>query len=322
MLYLNDRHMTDAGYDWGELIDTVEAAVATADRGDYAQPVKPYLRFGDTRNRIIAMPAYIGGGFRAAGIKWIASFPGNLERGLPRAHGVIVLNDADSGRPEAILNGTLPNRLRTAAVSGLVLRRWLAAAGRMRARLRIGIVGWGPIGRAHMDMCDSVLGDACTYALHDRRGIDPASIPPERRPRARIVDDWRDAYEEADVFITCTVSDRRYIDAPPRPGMLLLHVSLRDYASDALAGVQRVIVDDWAEVCREDTDIERLHREQGLARSDAITLAAALRAPGDAAFPAGETVLFCPMGMAIFDMAVATYIVRRAVDRGCGDRLD
>ena len=90
MLYLNDRDIQAVGLDWPALLDALEAAVHIADTGEYAQPIKPYLRYGDPRNRIIAMPAYIGGTVHAAGIKWIASFPDNIHHGQPRAHSVMV----------------------------------------------------------------------------------------------------------------------------------------------------------------------------------------------------------------------------------------
>lgn len=87
MIYLGEKHIRAVGLHWQELADCIEDAVHVMDSGDYAQPVKPYLRYGSkAANRIIAMPAYVGGSMHTAGIKWIASFPGNLQIGLPRAH--------------------------------------------------------------------------------------------------------------------------------------------------------------------------------------------------------------------------------------------
>lgn len=86
MLYLNDQDIQAIGLEWADLVESAEATVRILDSGDYAQPVKPYLRYNHPQNRIIAMPAYVGGDVNAAGIKWISSFPDNIgSRSSPRA---------------------------------------------------------------------------------------------------------------------------------------------------------------------------------------------------------------------------------------------
>lgn len=60
MLYLNDQDLQAVGLNWAALAESAEAAVHLIHSGDYVQPVKPYLRYKDHRNRIIAMPAYAG----------------------------------------------------------------------------------------------------------------------------------------------------------------------------------------------------------------------------------------------------------------------
>lgn len=320
MLVLNDGHIRSLGFDWRELAGCIERAVRVLDSGDYAQPIKPYLRYGDPRNRIIAMPAYLGGEFSLAGLKWIASFPGNLRLGLPRAHGVTVLNRSDTGQPFAILSGGLPNVLRTAAVSGLMLGKFLEA--RPAGRLRVSIIGWGPVGRAHFDMCVSLFGGLIDrFTLCDLRGIEEDTIPAAWRGRTTFVTAWEEAYRDCDVCITCTVAERRYIGLPPSPGCLLLNVSLRDYRLEALHPLPAIVVDDWEEVCRENTDIELLHRERGLRKEMTLTLADAVCREALKPVPAEEPVFFCPMGMAVFDLAVGDYLVRLARQAGVGLRL-
>ncbi|WP_379153636.1 2,3-diaminopropionate biosynthesis protein SbnB [Paenibacillus sp. sgz5001063] len=321
MLYLNDQDLREVGLDWPVLVNRMEAAVRIIDSGDYAQPIKPYLRYNHPQNRIIAMPAYVGGEVSAAGIKWISSFPGNIKAGLPRAHSMIVLNDPDTGEPSAILNSPLPSIVRTATVSALMIRYFMEV--RPQERIHLGIIGWGPIGQYHCQMATALYGDRIeSIRIYDIRGADLSGIPPQYRDKIEVAKTWADVYRHSNIFITCTVSDHRYIDIPPAKGSLLLNVSLRDYKPEALTTVKAIIVDDWDEVCRENTDIERLHLEQGLTRDGIRTITEVVSKRCLTEFSADEPILFCPMGMAVFDIATAVYYVKRAREKGIGTELN
>lgn len=360
MLYLGEEHLRAIGESWREAVDRIKMTVRIMDQSDYAQPLKPYLRYGDPANRIIAMPAYIGGSLQTAGLKWIASFPGNRRVGLPRAHSVTILNEAATGKPKAILHTPLVSAVRTAAVSGLMLQEWLNHRLLNRVRdqsgcgLRIGIIGYGPIGRMHESMCLSLFGEHIDHMmLYDIQGIKPreretsSDLGPKRpdgnvdhealrqdfrqyvrggrRGREalpiRVAGSWQELYRSCNVIITCTVSPERYIDIPPAPGTLLLDVSLRDYRLEAIHDIRAVAVDDWNEVCRENTDIELLHREAGLTEEGAMTLRDIVCRQALTRLPSREPLLFCPMGMASFDIAIADWYVRRAEELGVGVRL-
>ncbi|TVY09491.1 2,3-diaminopropionate biosynthesis protein SbnB [Paenibacillus cremeus] len=317
MMYLNDGHIRKLGIDWPTLVGIIESAVATVDRGDYAQPIKPYLRFREPVNRIIAMPAFVGGEVDLCGIKWIASYPRNWRKGLPRAHNTIVLNETDTGRPLAYLHSNLLNGLRTAAVSGVLVRAYLAR--RPEVPLRIGIIGWGPIGRLHLEMLAALVGERIErISLYDIKGIDPETVPQPLRAITTIRQDWRTVYRESNIFATCTVSEARYIDEAPASGTLLLNVSLRDYKPGSVKGIRAIIVDDWQEVCREGTDIEELHLQRGLLAENTRTIADVLLRNALADYEASEPVFFSPMGLAVFDISVAAYYWREAVRAGIG----
>ena len=127
------------------MVDVVEEAVKVYDSGNYEQPIKPYIHPSGEGSRIIAMPVFLGGSFQAAGIKWISSYPKNISDGLPRSYSTTILNDAMTGEPICIFESAILSSIRTAAVSGLLLKSTVSS-------MVVGIIGCGRIGRMHAEM--------------------------------------------------------------------------------------------------------------------------------------------------------------------------
>lgn len=322
MYYLNSRDVNGMKRDWIDLTNIISHAVECMQESEFAQPVKPYLRYRNLANRIIAMPAFLGGDINMAGIKWIASFPGNIDQQLNRAHSVTILNNADTGVPICAINTTLVSGIRTAAVSGVLIRKKLAADPSDR-KYKVGIVGFGPIGRLHLEMVAGLLGNQLdTVKLYDIRTVDPNLVPDELASKVELADSWQEAYADADIFITCTVSPRPYINLKPKAGSLQLNVSLRDYESSYMHNVDTMIVDDWTEVCREKTDIEMMHLNEGLKEEDTLNLVDVVCGDVSNRFGSDKVVMFNPMGMAIFDIAVGSYYYRVAQQANIGALLE
>lgn len=308
MRYLGEQEIKELGVDWNEVIDAIGEVVIALRHGDIVQPIKPYLRFNNPRNRIIAMPAFVGGGVQKAGIKWIASFPGNLAKGLPRANSVTIINNSETGVPEGIVNTSRISAIRTAAVSGAIVRKHLKSSN--RKTFRVGIAGFGPIAQLHLEMIMHVLPEAVDEVkVFDIRPVDMQSIDPRLRGKVSEASTWQEAYEAADIFITCTVAEERYIDQRPPQGSLQLNVSLRDYHPSVLQSVDLHVVDSWQEVCRENTDIEKAHNSWGLQRSDVLEIDEYMLSEHD---QSQKTVMFNPMGMAAFDITMANLYLKKA----------
>lgn len=322
MLYLNENDLIKTGVNWKNLIDVIEKTVHCFNSNDFSQPMKPYLRYKNLKNRIIAMPAYVGGKINTAGIKWIASFPDNINCGIPRAHSIVILNNADTGEPLAVINTALLSILRTASVSGLILKYFDIA--RKPEKLNVGIIGWGPIGQYHFKMCNALLGDKISQInLYDKRPvIDLENIDPKYREKTVIENNWTNVFKKSDVFITCTVSDSRYIDLKPKNGSLILNTSLRDFKPDFYEFVKNsIIVDHWEEVCRENTDIELMHKNKGLRKEDTKSMVDVVCNQCLNNYAIEETIMFNPMGMSSFDVAIGAFFMEQAIEKNIGLQL-
>jgi ornithine cyclodeaminase len=322
MLYIREQDIKGLGIRWKDLIHVISKAIQSLSEGEFCQPIKPYVRFGKTANRIIAMPAFIGGAFNMAGIKWIASFPGNIEKGISRAHSVTILNDPITGVPICIINTSLISAIRTVSLSGFILHRFICAKA-SGEQLNVGIVGFGPIGKLHAEMIISTLGDRVrSLFVYDIKGVAAGSCSAAVKEKLVPVASWKEAYEDADIFVTATVSSDGYIDLRPRSGALLLNVSLRDFKPEISGFIDKMLVDDWEEVCRENTDIERMHLKCGLQKSDVYTLAGLSSNDPFEGLSSDSNVMFNPMGLAIFDIAVGGYYYNLARANHVGISLD
>ena len=157
-----------------------------------------------------AMPAHLRGedpDGRAdlLGMKWVVGFPANGALGLPTIAAVIVLNDSLTGRPIAILDGGPITAARTAAISGIAIRRF-APPPRSGDTHRVAILGAGVQGHAHLPVVGGLLPGA-TVQIFDRHPDRAEALGRAARAtpgieRARLAPDSRGAVAGADVVIS------------------------------------------------------------------------------------------------------------------------
>jgi ornithine cyclodeaminase/alanine dehydrogenase len=138
-----------------------------------------------------AMPAYVGDGVDVAAVKWVAAYRGNKARGLAYISGVIVVNDADTGLPVAVMDATEITAARTAAASGVCVRAWAPPGWRS-----VAIVGWGVQGRRHADVLRALNPDAAI------RVFDPKPARVEAAGATAAAMTVREAVEGAEVVVT------------------------------------------------------------------------------------------------------------------------
>jgi len=113
MLVLSDRDLGKLLVP-EELISAVEAAARQYEEGRAVVPRRLHLEWNG--NTLLAMPAATAD---AVGTKLVSVVPDNALRDFPVTNGLMILNDAQTGLPLAILNGAALTARRTGAVGAM-----------------------------------------------------------------------------------------------------------------------------------------------------------------------------------------------------------
>ncbi|MFD5972147.1 2,3-diaminopropionate biosynthesis protein SbnB [Streptomyces bacillaris] len=317
-----------AGLD-AAVLDAVRTAYVLHGQGRSEVPFSGFLRPpGDSGSRIISLPAYLGGPEPVVGLKWISSFPANVEKGLQRASSVQILNDLDTGYPLAVLEGGQISASRTAASAALAGR---ALHGEARPVHTVGLIGCGTINRRVLDFLLLTHPELRTVVLQDavpgRAEILAAQLSEQlgaERPGLRCTPGGLAEALSADTVSIATTDSTYWLDLaahPDRPAhQVVLHLSLRDLTTDSVLDAYNV-VDDTDHVMRERTSLHRAEQEAGHRRFVAAEIAAVLAGEAPAPEP-GQTVVFSPFGLGILDLAVARTVLAAADRAGIGGEAE
>lgn len=303
-----------------EIIREVRRAYEAHGAGDSSLPHSTFLRFpAEQRNRIIALPAYLGNEFKVAGVKWVSSFPANVEAGLDRASAVVIMNSTETGRPEAIIEGSIISAKRTAAsaaLAGQCLKR--------DADTKVGFVGCGPINFEIARFLTAACPEIDTFTLYDLnrdRSRQFAAKCEQTFPgvNANVVHDMRALLTSSPVVCFATTATQPHIAglSACAPGSTILHISLRDLMPEAIASCDN-IVDDVHHVCRAQTSVHLA--EQLLGNRDFIrcSLAEILRGIAPPRRDPASIAVFSPFGLGVLDLAVAKFVCGLARQNGQG----
>jgi len=297
-----------------DLIDVVRKAYEAHALRETSLPHSTFLHFpGDQRSRIIALPAYLGSEFGVAGIKWISSFPANLDQGLDRASAVVVLNSTRTGRPEAILEGSIISAKRTAASAALAARSLSGDSIDC-----IGMVGSGLINFEVTRFLVAAYPDVKTFVVFDiqesRANLFRDKCQTEFKGISfEVATDIRDVLGRCLLVTMATTASRPYISdlSECAPGSVILHLSLRDLAPEVIQSCDNV-VDDIDHVCRAETSIHLTSKLLGHTEFIRCTLGDVLLKTAPARNESKVTV-FSPFGLGILDLAVSKYVLNRTL---------
>jgi ornithine cyclodeaminase len=293
-------------------------------KGNSFLPHSVFVRFPErVKERIIALPGYLGGAAPTAGIKWISSFPGNLDLGVSRASALMIINSLETGRALAVLEGSLISAARTAASAALAADK-LHAPGAIDT---LGIIGCGLINReivTYLAALERKIGRVVLFDSLPERSASFLRPIQELLPGTAVktVASAREVMAQASVLslattaVTPTIEDLSICPV----GATILHISLRDIVADAIV-VADNIVDDVDHAIRAQTSLHLAEQKLGHRKFVRGTLAEVLLGRMPSRADAGRPVVFSPFGLGVLDLAVATMILSDAAKMSVGTKV-
>jgi ornithine cyclodeaminase/alanine dehydrogenase-like protein (mu-crystallin family) len=282
-------------------LDAVRDAFVAYAHGEWSMPPKVYV------------PAYPAGDFRAmpalgaghAALKWVTSFPGNPQRGLPTVTGLVLLSDASNGSLVAIFDAAAVTALRTGAAAVL--------AAQTLGRPGIpAVIGAGVNGRA---AARTFVAAGAPVLVWD---VDESRAQTVAEELGASVAASREEALGADVVVTVTPGH----DVLFPPGSLHAgqHVSLMgadgpgkaEIAVDELVR-SRAFCDDW-EQASHNGELAHAVEAGVLAREQVTELGAVLAGDAEGRRAADEITTFDSTGLAIQDLAIALAAFERRAE--------
>lgn len=359
-LYLSEPDMIKAGVkDMKSCVDVMEDLLITLYKGDYVMgganhnshgcmimfpdaPQFPGMPKNADDRRFMAMPAYLGGSYQMAGMKWYGSNVENKKVGLPRSILMMILNDKDTGAPLALMSANLVSAYRTGGIPG-VGAKYLA---RKDSRV-VSIIGPGVMGKTSLAAFVSVCPNLDTVKIKGRsqRSLDAFTrFIREELPQIKnieICDSVEEAVKDSDIIsFTTTVRDDvssfPYINGDwIKKGALISMPSAARFDDDFLAGCKLVVdnsklYEAWEEeypyptypqVQIIGTKFTDLKHDGKIKAEDIIDITDIIEKRHPGRTSDDEIIVYSVGGMPVEDIAWGGTVYRNAVKLGIGIKL-
>lgn len=360
-LYLSEPDMIKAGVkNMDQCVEAMEDLLVTLNKGDYvmagvnhnshgAQVIFPddpqfegMPKNADDR-RFMAMPAYLGGKYRMAGMKWYGSNCENKASGLPRSILMMLLNDKDTGAPLALMSANLVSCYRTGAIPG-VGAKYLAR----KDSETVTIIGPGVMGRtcllAFLSVCPKIttvkVKGRGQRSLHAFEEFVKKECP--QIQQVIVCDSMEEAVKDSDIICVTSTAPVKEIDFPyiaedwVKKGALICLPSAARFDDDFLINRCKKVVDNyklyeaWAEefpypsyemvqiIGSKFTDY--LH-EGRIQREDIVDIADIINKKHPGRESDDEIIVYSVGGMPVEDIAWGGTVYRNALKEGIGVEL-
>ena len=294
--------------------------------------------------RFMAMPAYLGGKFDMAGMKWYGSNVENKEKGLPRSILTLILNDKDTGTPRAFMSANILSAYRTGAVPGVGFKYFAREDAST-----IGIVGPGVMSKTALAAAMAVRPSLKTVKV---KGRGKASLDnfiahvKEEYPgvEAYAVETIEEAVRDSDIVSVSTSSPTGDPAQYPyiaeewiKPGAIIESTAALRFDDEFMIHRARTVTDNiklyeaWEEEMKPDAyntipipavRVMDLIAEGKMKLEQVDDLGDVLLGNIPVHRKEDEIVIYSVGGMPVEDVAWGTIIYRNALKKGIGVKLN
>lgn len=265
---------------------------------------------------INSMPAYL----RKAGIagtKSVNVHYTNAPKKLPTTMGIVILNDPETGRPLAIMDGMFITHIRTGAASGVAVKY----LNKKNASV-VSIIGAGAEGKNNYHAVSRVM-DVKKVKVYDLISEASKNLKKQVAPgvEVQICVSPEECAKGADVLLVCTTAKEPVIDLDDvDAGTLVIEIGgFTDLDASAVDKASKFIVDERVCALKRISQITGFKVESDKVYAEVGDIVVG-RKPGRSSDD--EIILYAPVGMGAEDVAVAHYVYRKAVKLGKGTSLE
>lgn len=302
-------------------IEAVKSAFVQLSENRADMPVRSSLEVPAHDGVTLIMPGYLRGD-DAVAVKIVSVFNDNPTKGLPRIHALVVVVDAETGRPEAVMDGTCLTALRTGAASGAATE----ALAREDASIAA-IVGAGAQGRTQLEAVCAVrpIQQAWVYDIDQRQAeVTCAEMEEHLDLPVEPATSVAEAVSAADVICTATTSSTPvFDDADVGPGTHINAVGaytpeMQEIPPETVLQA-RLVVDHRESALAEAGDL-LIPMKQGLFDEAHIHAELGEIIAGTRTGRTSETqiTLFKSVGVAVQDVAAASAVLAAAISHDLG----
>jgi len=302
-----------------ELIKAIEKAYSI--QNDPSTIIPDRMHINHNENTLLLMPGFTHG---TMATKLVSVFPGNKQKNKPAIYGVVVLNDAETGEPVAIINGTKLTAMRTGAV-GAAAAKYLAGTDTET----LGVIGTGvqAFHQALMISETNHLKKLIVGARTTEKAKTFISALRENIPEVTIetTTDFNSLVKDSDVIVTATSSSEPVFDVDAKDLIDKTIIAIGSYKPDmqelplsVFEAANNIFVD-TIHAKTESGDI-KIPLEKGLIKDeDIIPFSELLKKPE---LKNNGLNVFKSVGMALFDLTCAELIYRKAKEKGLGTEIE
>jgi ornithine cyclodeaminase/alanine dehydrogenase len=266
-----------------------------------------------------AMPAHLPSS-GATGLKWVSGFPRNGERGLPYITGLVIMNDAETGIPNGVLDGTWITAMRTGACTAVTAR----ALARPDASV-LAVLGCGVQGRANAEAlkvaCPTLVQISCYDIVRETAERYAHEMATRFGYVARVCSSPEEAVTGADVIVTAGPIERHPTPAIAgawlKEGALCIPLDFDSYLrADAFARAAALYTDDCNQL-QHFRSIGYFSKVPAVKRDISHLLTG--EDPGRT-LPS-DVIISINLGIGLLDVALGQDLVREAKRLGIGTTL-